>query len=81
MAGAWLLDALGHGFCGVWFCREGRPAAALVAADRLLAQGKVPVKTLLISEPIACCRYGAERQPAYYLFRPDQHVVARWRAL
>ncbi|HEX2335321.1 MAG TPA: FAD-dependent oxidoreductase [Hyphomicrobiaceae bacterium] len=79
VAGAWLLDALGHGFSGVWFCREGRPAAALAAADSALAQGKVPVKTLLISDPIACCRYGAERQPAYYLFRPDQHVVARWR--
>jgi len=45
-----------------------------------LAQRRVPVKTLLVSDPIACGRYGAERQGGYDLFRPDQHVVARWRS-
>src|SRR5262245_3388212 len=76
---AWLHDGIGDGFVGVWFCREPRLPAGLAAAQSLLARQPIPVKTLLVSDPLACKRYGAERQGAYYLFRPDQHVVARWR--
>jgi 3-(3-hydroxy-phenyl)propionate hydroxylase len=78
-ADAWLHDGIGDGFVGVWFCREPRLPAALAEAQGLLARRPLPVKTLLVSDPTACSRYGAERQGAYYLFRPDQHVVARWR--
>jgi len=76
---AWLHDGIGDGFVGVWFCREPHLPAELAAAQSLLARRTIPVKTLLVSDPLACDRYGAERQGAYYLFRPDQHVVARWR--
>jgi len=65
---------------GNWFCREPRPPAARADAHVPLAPRRVPVKTLLVSDPNACGRYGAERQGGYDLFRPDQHVVARWRS-
>ena len=76
----WLLEAVGDGFVGVWFCRTPRRPAATMEAEARLARRPVPVKTLSISDPIACRRYGAEQQDAYYLFRPDQHVLARWRS-
>jgi 3-(3-hydroxy-phenyl)propionate hydroxylase len=79
LADAFLLDALGRGFVGVCFGRE--QAADLAAANRRLSEAATPVKMLAVSDAIACRRYGAERAPAYYLFRPDQHVAGRWRAL
>jgi len=81
VANAWLLQALGDGFVGVCFCRERAAPAGLARAERRLAEGATPVKILTVRDEIACHRYGAERAPAYYLFRPDQHVAARWRAL
>ncbi len=79
LADAWLLDGLGDGFVGVWFCRNPGEPDAMALAGSLLSRQAAPVKTVLVSDAIACGRYGAERLPAYYLFRPDQHIVARWR--
>ena len=81
VADAWLLEALGDGFVGVCFGRERTAAGDLARANRRLSEGAIPIKILMVSDEIACRRYGAERTPAYYLFRPDQHVAARWRAL
>ena len=70
--GGWLLGALGGGFTGVWFSRRQR------LAD--LPGGPLPVNQMLdVSHETACARYGAATAPAFYLFRPDQHVAARWR--
>jgi 3-(3-hydroxy-phenyl)propionate hydroxylase len=81
VADAWLLLALGDGFVGVCFDRERAAVGDLARANRRLSEGAIPIKILMVSDEIACRRYGAERAPAYYLFRPDQHVAARWRAL
>jgi 3-(3-hydroxy-phenyl)propionate hydroxylase len=76
----WFLDRLGDGFTGVWFAPNGtRPG---VTADTLSGlQQRIPVKQLPdVSRETLCARYGATREPAFYLFRPDQHVLARWRS-
>jgi len=65
---------------GNWFCREPRSAGCTCRCARPAGTAAVSVKTLLVSDPNACGRYGAERQGGYDLFRPDQHVVARWRS-
>jgi 3-(3-hydroxy-phenyl)propionate hydroxylase len=75
----WLLEALGSGFVAVGFCRDEAAAHAFQRASGAL-QPALPLKRLLVTDASACARYGAERLPAYYLFRPDQHVAARWRA-
>jgi 3-(3-hydroxy-phenyl)propionate hydroxylase len=75
---AWLLDALGSGFVAVGFCREDASARAFLDASGGV-DAPLPWQRLLVTDPVACARYGAERAPAYYLFRPDQHVAARWR--
>jgi 3-(3-hydroxy-phenyl)propionate hydroxylase len=69
LGNGWLLARLGAGFTGVWFGRDGKQGAPDVSGLQQLA----------VSEPAACARYGAETRPAYYLFRPDGHVAARWR--
>jgi 3-(3-hydroxy-phenyl)propionate hydroxylase len=80
--GGWLLDRLGGGFTGVWFSPEGRIPEAVARTQAALAQRAVPVKQVAVVSPEAiCARYSAERDPAYYLFRPDGHVAARWRHL
>ena len=78
--GGWLLDRLGEGFTGVWFSPDGRVPEEVARAQAALAQRRLPVdQALVVSRETACARYGAERDPAYYLFRPDGHVAARWR--
>ena len=76
LGNGWLLGQLGSGFTSVWFDRQGRGPT-----DSLTAQtsGRPPAISLVVSEAAACGRYGAEHQPACYLFRPDGHVAARWR--
>jgi 3-(3-hydroxy-phenyl)propionate hydroxylase len=72
----WLLGQLASGFTGAWFDRHGRaPGGSLTAQTN----GRPPAISLFVSEAAACGRYGAEHQPACYLFRPDGHVAARWR--
>lgn len=68
----WFLARLGGGFTGVWFSPDG---SSPEGHERTLAD----VAQLTVSGEAVCARYGAERRPAYYLFRPDGHVAARWR--
>jgi len=75
----WLLHALGGGFAGAWFTPDGRVPDGVARAQAVLAQRELPVKAVVVSDATACARYGADREPAYYLFRPDAHVAARWR--
>jgi 3-(3-hydroxy-phenyl)propionate hydroxylase len=64
----WLLPALGDEFAVVSFSPNGMPC---VGVDGM--------RTLSVSDQLACKRYGAAADPAVYLMRPDQHVAARWR--
>jgi 3-(3-hydroxy-phenyl)propionate hydroxylase len=78
--GGWLLDRLGEGFTAVWFSPDGRVPEQVAQAQTALAQRQLPVgQPLVLSGETVCSRYGAERDPACYLFRPDGHVAARWR--
>jgi 3-(3-hydroxy-phenyl)propionate hydroxylase len=60
----WLLQSVGDKFAVVRFAADG---ATLPGAD------------LTVDDETARRRYGAAEAPAVYLFRPDQHVAARWR--
>jgi 3-(3-hydroxy-phenyl)propionate hydroxylase len=75
--GGWLLDATGGGFAGVWFSQDGQMPDEVVRGQAVLSEGELPVKAVVVSSEPACAHYGAEHQPAYYLFRPDAHVAAR----
>jgi 3-(3-hydroxy-phenyl)propionate hydroxylase len=74
----WLLHCLGEGFTGVWFSRDGHVPAEIARIQAALARGEVPVRAIVVSSEAACARYGAARESALYLFRPDGHVAARW---
>ncbi len=92
--GSWLLEHVGRGFQALWFV-DAAPTAAQLAALERLAQGAVPVQTLIVASQAlhlpghsvlvdhqgwVAKRY--DGQPgSCYLLRPDQHVVARWRQL
>ena len=75
----WLLDHLDGGFQAILFSRDGLVPPALRQAEASLAGYDRRAKFAIVSRETACVRYGAERDPALYLFRPDQHVAARWR--
>jgi 3-(3-hydroxy-phenyl)propionate hydroxylase len=77
--GGWLLGALGDGFCGVWFSRHGRVPDEVAGMQAGLAERELEMKVSVVAGETACTRYGAGQAPAFYLFRPDQHVAARWR--
>ena len=92
--GSWLLDYLGNGFTLLIFA-EGVPAPGLLrdlaalGADPIACSGvlvgttggAVPAGTCCIAAASGALagRYDA-RPGTTYLFRPDQHVCARWRA-
>ncbi len=84
--GAWLLDHLGGGFCLLVF------GDAVTDADAArLAAGPVGIRVVRVGasaagggsvvdlEGLAAARYDG-LPGTCYLIRPDQHVVARWRA-
>jgi 3-(3-hydroxy-phenyl)propionate hydroxylase len=77
--GGWLLGALGQGFTGIWMGRDGAIPGEVRAAQERLARGRMPVNAVNVSGETSLARYGAEGTGAYYLFRPDGHVAARWR--
>jgi 3-(3-hydroxy-phenyl)propionate hydroxylase len=80
LGSGWLLEQLGRGFAGAWFGRAV-PAAEVAQSGGELAASRLPGAAMVtVEEDLACRRYGAERAPAFYLFRPDGHVAARWRA-
>jgi len=76
----WLLEELGRGFAALWLGQDGSLAAqcrdmlaGLSSRVRFVNQPTDVSRETLLS------RYGALAQPALYLFRPDQHIAARWR--
>jgi 3-(3-hydroxy-phenyl)propionate hydroxylase len=93
-SGSWLLDYLCGGFTLLVFGAETSPSALLDLGS--LAKDSIPCRTVIvgakgvrgqsgmtcISDPSGAVadRYDAKPGTAY-LFRPDQHVCARWRSL
>jgi 3-(3-hydroxy-phenyl)propionate hydroxylase len=91
---AWLLNQVGKGFQAMLFV-DAAPSAQTLNALQRLKQGVVPVDTLIVSrqamdvpgfkvlvdvQGLVTKRYDTQSGTTY-LLRPDQHVVARWRAL
>ncbi len=77
----WFLDRIGGSFTGVWFSPDGKAPEGLAEVQAALARRAPAVNQAIVSRETICGRYGAGAQPAFYLFRPDQHVAARWRSL
>ncbi len=84
--GGWLLDYLGDGFTLLSFGALPGAAAALLGhaaiyCGTVCVEAEAPAPALRIEDPHALLaqRYAA-RPGTCYLFRPDQHVCARWRA-
>jgi 3-(3-hydroxy-phenyl)propionate hydroxylase len=92
----WLLERVGKHFMALLAVAEpSQLDAATVQAIQALAEAPIPVEVVLVSPKAATAPEGlrvfvdtknrfAERfdaQPGTtYLFRPDQHVAARWRS-
>lgn len=86
---AWLLDQLGGQFVGLYYAGSQPLRAPVEAALDTFAHLPVPVRPLVVTEPgvAASCVdvQGLVRQRldatagSFYLFRPDQHLAARWR--
>jgi 3-(3-hydroxy-phenyl)propionate hydroxylase len=92
--GTWLLDYLGDGFTLLIFT-DGVPEPGLLRDLAVLAADPIASRSVLVGAAAAALPAGAcaitaasaalaERYDArpgtVYLFRPDQHVCARWRA-
>jgi len=92
--GSWLLDYLCEGFTLLVFAAEVTPSTLLDL--EALGKESIPCRTVLVGASGTGAHAGvtriedssgaiAERYDAKpgttYLFRPDQHVCARWRAL
>jgi 3-(3-hydroxy-phenyl)propionate hydroxylase len=76
---SWLLHLLGRGFTGVLFSPDGSVPEQTARIQAALASRELPVDATFVSDATACARYGCAPEGAYYLFRPDGHVAARWR--
>jgi 3-(3-hydroxy-phenyl)propionate hydroxylase len=76
LGNGWLLHRVGGEFAAIWFSRNGAIPDAIAQTDP--GRGGLH-KVATVSEETSCARYGALESPALYLFRPDQHVAARWR--
>ncbi len=86
---SWFLKWIGNEFTAVYFSEDGENAPGNAAE---LEKDRIPVRTLVISgqseagSRVLIDHKGLLRQRldgqagTCYLFRPDQHVVARWRA-
>ncbi len=84
----WFLKLLGDGFVGVYFSGDGDGPPA---GSEALETDAIPVRTLTVVSGGAAesnqlldhsglLRKKLDgRAGTYYLFRPDQHLVARWR--
>jgi 3-(3-hydroxy-phenyl)propionate hydroxylase len=85
---SWFMKSIGTGFTAVYFAKDGENAPA--GADQL-KEDAIPVKTIVVSrankansgilyDHTGLLRQRLDGQPGTYcLFRPDQHLVARWR--
>jgi 3-(3-hydroxy-phenyl)propionate hydroxylase len=85
---SWFLKLIGNQFTGVYFAKDG-DTSAQGAND--LEHDSIPVRTIVVKnsnetgtsalidhEGLLRQRLDAQAG-SYYLFRPDQHLVARWR--
>ena len=90
---AWLLDQVGQGFACLLFA-DAAPSAQLLAQLQALQTAQLPLRPLIVA-PRALELPGVKvlvdaqgwiakrydgKAGTTYLLRPDQHVVARWRA-
>ncbi len=85
---SWFMKSIGTGFTAVYFAKDGENAPP--GADEL-KEDAIPVKTIVVSQASqenngalydhkGLLQQRLDGQPGtYYLFRPDQHLVARWR--
>ena len=85
---SWFLKSIGNEFSAVYFAKDGEKAPPGAAG---LEDDRIPVRTVVISGQgeadagVLNDHKGLLRQRldgqagTCYLFRPDQHLVARWR--
>lgn len=85
---SWFMKLIGTEFTAVYFAKDGENAPA--GADEL-KEDSIPVKTIVVNQSgkandgVLYDHKGLLQQRldgrpgTYYLFRPDQHLVARWR--
>ena len=81
---SWFLKLLGNEFTGIYFARDGESTPQGVNE---MEQDAIGVKTIVITpgswdlaDHKGLLRQRLDGQPgSYHLFRPDQHLVARWR--
>ena len=85
---SWFLKSIGNEFTAVYFAHDGEKAPRGAAR---LEEDSIPVRTVVISgqneadagaliDHKGLLRQRLDGRPGTcYLFRPDQHLVARWR--
>jgi 3-(3-hydroxy-phenyl)propionate hydroxylase len=85
---SWFLKSIGNEFTAVYFTRDGEQAPRGATG---LEEDSIPVRTVLVSgqsgarsgfliDHKGLLRQRLDGRPgSCYLFRPDQHLVARWR--